>query len=257
MIKADYGISLYTQTGAYAREHDELDSYRASLQANAACRDAIESAISENYRNNSLSDAGAKTVLAQYSAERIQYVLAATIRQKEYDGRISRDNREWARTIFVCPKNREYFVVNKTHSGLLDIFTCQIRQEISLAQQIQQEQNAVPLVDENTNGLKVLGHIGTWHTIGRTEVMGQPFFLMEHDEFGDEAAAIIVDSQGALILEDIWNGFDSSVMEQLQEAAFPDESSLREQEAIFSGYPLPSDDPKDDYPESANRLGRR
>lgn len=95
----------------------------------------------------------------------------------------------------------------------------QVRREIRLAaEQVQQEQKTAPLVGENTGGLKVPGHIGTWHTIGITEVSGQPFYLMEHDGFGDEAAAIIVDHQGSLILEDIWNGFDDMTMEQLQEA---------------------------------------
>lgn len=58
--------------------------------------------------------------------------------------------------------------------------------------------------------------------------MGQPFFLMEHDEFGDETAAIIVDSQGTLILEDIWNGFDDITIEQLQESILSAESPQQE-----------------------------
>ncbi len=49
--------------------------------------------------------------------------------------------------------------------------------------------------------------------------MGQSFYLMEHDEYGDEAAAVIVDRQGKLVLEDIWNGFDDITIEQFQEAA--------------------------------------
>lgn len=243
MIKADYGIPLYTQIGAYAREHGELDSYRASLRANAACRDAIEASISENYQNNCLSDAGAKTILAQYSAERVQYVLAATIRQKEYDGRISHSSKEWARRIPACTENGEGFVINKAHPGLLDIFVRQVRQEIRLAnEQIQQEQKAAPLVDENTDGLKVAGHVGSWHTIGKAEIMGQPFYLMEHDEFGDETAAIIVDSQGTLVLEDIWNGFDDITIEQLQEN-------------VLSAEPLPEKQAA--IPENSNRFSRR
>lgn len=241
MLKEDYGIPVYTQTGTYAKEHGELDLYRASLRANIACRDAIEAAISENYRDNHLNEAGAQAVLAQYSTERVQYVLANTIRQKEHDGRISYSNKEWARRIPACPKNNEGFIVNKAHPGLLDIFIRQVRQEISLAnERAWQEQLAAPLVDENTSGLKVPGYVGTWHTISKAEVPGQTYYLMEHDKFGDETAAIIVDSQGKLILEEIWNGFDEETMEQLQEAA-------------FSGHPLPTGDQ-----EIENRhLGRR
>ena len=40
---------LYRHDAAYAREHGELPLYRESYQANIACKEAIEEAISENY----------------------------------------------------------------------------------------------------------------------------------------------------------------------------------------------------------------
>ena len=33
-------------------------------------------------------------------------------------------------------------------------------------------------------------------------------FLLGHDEYGDEAASVIVDQDGRLLLEDVYNGFD-------------------------------------------------
>lgn len=33
-------------------------------------------------------------------------------------------------------------------------------------------------------------------------------FLLEHEEYGDKAASIIVDEAGRLVLEDVWNGFE-------------------------------------------------
>ena len=35
-------IPVYKHPAAYAREHDELSAYRASNQANTACKEAIE-----------------------------------------------------------------------------------------------------------------------------------------------------------------------------------------------------------------------
>lgn len=32
-------------------------------------------------------------------------------------------------------------------------------------------------------------------------------FLLEHEEYGDEAACVIVDEDGNLVLEDVYNGF--------------------------------------------------
>ena len=59
-------IPVYKFPGSYAQEHGELPEYRASNKANAACKEAIESAIRENYRDNHLSSDAAKQVVEQF-----------------------------------------------------------------------------------------------------------------------------------------------------------------------------------------------
>lgn len=93
---------IYFHSATYAHEHGELDQYRASHKANIACKEAIEQAIADNYRDNRLGPACVQQVLQKFDPGRIFYVLANTIRQKEHDGRISRDNKAWAQTIPVC-----------------------------------------------------------------------------------------------------------------------------------------------------------
>ena len=125
----------------YAREHGELPLYRESYQANIACKEAIEEAISENYGNNRLnSQAVFDAVSAEFSMERIQYVLANTVQYKDWDGRISRANREWAQTVPVVPNpdawggdRNCYFVVDRPHTGLTDLFITHFRKELEKA----------------------------------------------------------------------------------------------------------------------------
>ena len=38
---------------------------------------------------------------------------------------------------------------------------------------------------------------------------------MEHDTYGDEAACIIVDERGKLLLDDVYNGFDDDTLRLL------------------------------------------
>lgn len=64
------------------------------------------------------------------------------------------------------------------------------------------------MITSNSTGVKVNGHIGKWHTIEAGYWHGKKVFLMEHDTFGDEAACIIIDKDGKLVLDDVWNGFD-------------------------------------------------
>ena len=142
---------LYKYPATYAHEHDELEAYRASHKANIACRDAIDTAIRDNYNDNRLSKEAAKQVIADFGFDRTLYVLANTVREKDWDGRIDYKNKEWARTIpifednnsFGDNRNREY-IVDKSHPGLLDLFVTQARHEYLLSlpiskQDIEQE----------------------------------------------------------------------------------------------------------------------
>ena len=60
-------LPVYKHPASYAREHDELSAYRASNQANAACKEAIEAAIRDHYRDNRLDaaavEAAARSIL--------------------------------------------------------------------------------------------------------------------------------------------------------------------------------------------------
>ena len=73
------------------------------------------------------------------------------------------------------------------------------QQKQEVAQQKDVEMNA------DTSGLTVAGHIGAWHTIDQHEIGGHSFYLMEHDTYGDEAACIIVDERGKLVLDDVYS----------------------------------------------------
>lgn len=127
--EATRSIPLYQQTGEYAREHGELEIFRASRKANAACRDAIEAAIREGYDGRILN-ADAKSVLAEFGPERLCYVLAATLRGKTWDARFSRDNQAWAATVpMVEPEARRSSYVINSHPTLLDSFISTVRKE--------------------------------------------------------------------------------------------------------------------------------
>ena len=122
-------VPIYRETANYAYEASEMDAYRASLAANEECRRAIEAAISSNYGDNRLdADAAVKSVLEQFSPERIRYVLANTIQQKDFDGCIPQPLKEWAKTVDVCPENASRFLVDKANPGLTALFVDAFRQ---------------------------------------------------------------------------------------------------------------------------------
>lgn len=129
-------LPVYPHNASYAKEHGEMDDYNASLRANLACRDAIEQAIADNYKNYCLGERAAQQVVEQFGYDRPLYVLANTVREKDWDGRISRENKAWAKTVPIpanpSPWGGDYnrnFLVDRPNPGLLDIFLTQIRKE--------------------------------------------------------------------------------------------------------------------------------
>ena len=133
-------VPIYRETANYAYEAGEMEAYRASLAANEKCRSAIEAAISSNYGDNSLNaEAAVKSVLEQFSPERVRYVLANTIQQKNFDGRIPQPLKEWAKSVEVCPENASRFLVDKPNPGLTALFVDAFRQQTEPKKEVASE----------------------------------------------------------------------------------------------------------------------
>lgn len=94
-------VPIYLQTGDYAREHNEREMLRASRRADEACRDAIDNAIREHYDGSHLDSSFLPQIIEDFGAERVEYILATTLREHTYDQRYSRVNQEWAAGIEI------------------------------------------------------------------------------------------------------------------------------------------------------------
>ena len=80
-------MPLYPHSAAYASERGEMEQYNASFQASHACKEAIEQAIGRHYSNNRLdAEDAVNDVLERFGQDRVQYVLANTVRHKEWMG---------------------------------------------------------------------------------------------------------------------------------------------------------------------------
>ena len=129
---------------AYAVAHNEMEHYTASLRISAACKNMIEDAIAAAYQDNSLKDVreASKAVIDTFGFDRTMFVLANTIRIKNYDGRISPENKTWAQTIPIC-EGQLNILVDRCNPGLLDLFTNQVRKDFAAEQQRSQQKVSV------------------------------------------------------------------------------------------------------------------
>lgn len=90
-------------------------------------------------------------------------------------------------------------------------------------------------ITEGGYNIEVDGHIGTWYVIDTEVVDGAKYFLLEHEEHGDGAACVIVDSDGKLALDDVWNGFDD--LKEHFESKVTEEQRI--DEPVQHDYPMP------------------
>ena len=134
---------IYRHSCAYAQEHDELKKYIASQSAHMACKEAIGQAIADHYHDNRLSRDAAKEVIAEFGTDRTLYVLAATIRAKESDGRIDQDNKAWARSFPLVEDMDTHgrdrtteLEIYRSHPGLIDLFAHMAREEAALSRPV-------------------------------------------------------------------------------------------------------------------------
>ena len=135
-IEINEKVPVYKQPAAYAREHGEIDQFRASHWANIACKNAIEDAIAEHFDGMHLGREAVTDVLEQFGKDRMEFVLAATVQVKSWDGRFSVSNKEWAASIPTTEgKNesgfdrRDEYAVS-SHPAVLDGYVRIARQEM-------------------------------------------------------------------------------------------------------------------------------
>ena len=119
---------IYPYSLEYAIKYNERGLWRESYQTNCDCARAIERAINENYDGSRLTDNCEKAVLGEYGIDRVNWVLANTIHEKEQDGRISHYNKEWAKGFHIPQDTTQYQFVVDSHPGLVNLFTDTVRQ---------------------------------------------------------------------------------------------------------------------------------
>lgn len=125
---------VYPYSCEEAKRLGQLAMWRDSRKENISCKNAIEEAIRRDFDGMHLKSDCAESVTAAYSLKRVNWVLANTVQQKDWDGRFSRDNKEWAKRTYIPPDKDSFtgnsrnldFVVD-SHPAVLDGFLNQYR----------------------------------------------------------------------------------------------------------------------------------
>ena len=108
---------------------DELEKWRDSYKANCLCARMIEKGIEENYADGKLDTDFMKDIISEFSYDRVNFVLANSVQEKMHDGRISKDNKEWAKKTYIPSDDVRWHYTVEAHSGLTDLCVSRYRDE--------------------------------------------------------------------------------------------------------------------------------
>ena len=124
-------VPIYKYSGEHAVQNGEIDAFRASFKLNQECGEKIDAAILNNTKYGEMAGTqyvdtknAVKSVIEEYGIDRAAWVLAANINHHDWDGRLSKDNKAWAKE-FDTPKP-DYHI--KTHLTILDSFSNRFRE---------------------------------------------------------------------------------------------------------------------------------
>lgn len=144
---------IYPHPAAYARENGELEQYRASLKALTDCKCAIDKVINDNWDGMNFARDSAKSVLNQFGPEKVAFILAYTVREKNLDNRFSGHNASWANTVpmYGMAGGRDSCTL-ESHPAKVDLFIDVVREDIL---ELAQEKSEARSTQHKREGMKM------------------------------------------------------------------------------------------------------
>lgn len=122
---------IYKYSRETAKYENELREYQESKKENIKCKEAIEEAIRTHFDGMHLDTSCVQDIFDEFGYDRTMWVLAATVKNKSFDGRFSNINKGWARTIIPSHLDNyefdEYAV--QSHPAVLNGFIDSVRAE--------------------------------------------------------------------------------------------------------------------------------
>lgn len=138
------------QKAVYRIQKKKADEYREGMRKNVDCKRAIEEGITKNFDGMILNTGFEDDIIREFGRERVEYVLANTVQEKDFDGRFSQANKEWAKQTEITEKlDHRYQFVVESHPAVLDGFVNLIREN-----RLQKEEVTMPQNENTQNQTK-------------------------------------------------------------------------------------------------------
>ncbi len=112
------------------------------------CKKDIDALIAEKFNGFVLPRNTADEIIDKYGIDCVEFVLANTVIHFDYDGRFSRNNKDWAKDIVLENEWQNNDLILSSHPAVLDGFTNQARRYISVLREKEKEAESIVEEDE-------------------------------------------------------------------------------------------------------------
>ena len=103
------------------------------------CKKDIDALIAEKFNGFVLPRNTADEIIDKYGIDCVEFVLANTVTHFDYDGRFSRNNKDWAKGIVAENEWQNNDLILSSHPAVLDGFTNQARRYINVLREKEKE----------------------------------------------------------------------------------------------------------------------
>ena len=111
------------------------------------CKKDIDALIAEKFNGFVLPRNTADEIIDKYGIDCVEFVLANTVTHFDYDGRFSRNNKDWAKDIVAENEWENNDLILSSHPAVLDGFTNQARRYINVLWEKEKEAQEKVTID--------------------------------------------------------------------------------------------------------------
>ena len=126
--------SVYMESIDTALKNGDGNVFRDSKIQNTACRDDIDNAIKKCYvledSGYRLNEKSVSDVIDKHGAERVGIILANTVMLSDWDGRLSQDTKNWAKSVVLPHESCLRFCECTAHKAVLEGYIRLARKEL-------------------------------------------------------------------------------------------------------------------------------
>lgn len=176
-------VPVYPYSQAEANRLGEINLWRDSYRANIGCKEAIEQSIRASFDGMHLDEKCVDEVIERFGYKRMSFVLANTLKEKDFDGRFHEHNKEWAKQFYIPPdRNHNSSFSVESHPAVLDGFISLYRQRLDALDML----NSQHCIPDSRAALDYQGKVLVMSTDILREAYWEPKYQLwyAHDGFG-------------------------------------------------------------------------